>query len=99
MNCGNRTRLPGLAEFELRGPFFRPIEILCPFDIGVEEWDKRNVKAAKTVVEMKTPGTLIVEKYRPRMNKLTAPERQRLRYRAMQFAFGRESEISPAPTP
>ncbi len=42
------------------------------------------MKAAKKIVEKKTPGTLIVEKYRPRMNKLKPAERQRLRNRALQ---------------
>jgi hypothetical protein len=51
------------------------------------------VKAEKaTAAEKKTPGTLIVEKYRPRMSKLTPAERQRLRDRAMQLAFGHGSE-------
>jgi hypothetical protein len=50
------------------------------------------MKAAEKTFEKKTPGTLIVEKYRPRMNKLTPAERQQLRNRAMQTAFGYESE-------
>jgi hypothetical protein len=41
------------------------------------------VKAAKKNAEQKTSGTLIVEKYRPRMNKLTPAQRQHLRDRAM----------------
>lgn len=56
------------------------------------------MKADKAIVaEKKTRGTLIVEKYRPRMNKLTPAERQQLRDRAMQLAFGHESESAPAP--
>jgi len=55
------------------------------------------VKVAKKIVERKTPGALIVEKYRPRMNKLTATERQHLRDRAMRLAFGHESERAPRP--
>jgi hypothetical protein len=56
------------------------------------------VKAHKPIVaEKKTPGTLIVEKYRPRMNKLTPAERQQLRDRAMQIAFGHESESAATP--
>ena len=47
------------------------------------------MKAAKpTPRERKSPGTLIVEKYRPRMNKMTAVERERLLERAMQIAYG-----------
>jgi hypothetical protein len=54
------------------------------------------VKADKAIVaEKKTRGTLIVEKYRPRMNKLTLVERQQLRDRAMQLAFGHASESPP----
>lgn len=55
-------------------------------------WNKQSVKAAKKAVEKKTPGTLVVEKYRPRMNKLTMAERRRLRDRAMRIAFGHEPE-------
>ena len=46
------------------------------------------MKAAKTKKEPKTWGTKVVEKYRPRMNKLTAAERERLLERAMQIAYG-----------
>ena len=68
------------------------------FDIDHLLWDTGSVKADKPIVaEKKTPGTLIVEKYRPRMNKLTPAERQQLRDRAMQLAFGHESESAPAP--
>jgi hypothetical protein len=67
------------------------------FDFDYRLWDTCAVKAEKTTVaEKKTPGTLIVEKYRPRMNKLTPTERQQLRDRAMQLAFGHESESAPA---
>jgi len=56
------------------------------------------MKTGKAIVaEKKTPGTLIVEKYRPRMNKLTSPERRQLRDQAMQLAFGHESERTPTP--
>lgn len=77
--------------------------VFCPwpdawFDINFPLWDTSTVKAAKSIVaEKKTPGTLIVEKYRPRMNKLTPAERQQLRDRAMQLAFGHESESAPTP--
>jgi hypothetical protein len=50
----------------------------------------------KKNVEKKTSGTLIVDKYRPRLNKLTPAKRQQLRDRAMQIAFGHESENTPA---
>jgi hypothetical protein len=46
------------------------------------------MKAAKTKKEPKTWGTKVVEKLRPRMNKLTAAERERLLVRAMQIAHG-----------
>ena len=68
------------------------------FDFAPALWDTSTVKADKAAVaEKKTPGTLIVEKYRPRMNKLTPAERQQLRDRAMQLAFGHESESAPTP--
>ena len=68
---------------------------IAGFDRDGREWDKPCVKAAKKVLEKKTPGTLIVEKYRPRLNKLTLAERQQLRNRAMHLAFGHESESAP----
>ena len=43
------------------------------------------MKAAKRIVEKKTPGTLTVEKHRPLMNKLTDSQRQRLRQRAAEL--------------
>ena len=46
-------------------------------------------------MEKKTPGALIVEKYRPQMNKLTPAQRRRLRDRAMRIAFGHASESAP----
>jgi hypothetical protein len=46
-------------------------------------------------VERKTPGALIVEKYRPQMNKLTPGQRRQLRDRAMRIAFGHASESAP----
>ena len=45
------------------------------------------MKTVKPVVEKKTPGTLIVEKYRPRMNKLTPAEREQLRQRAAELVL------------
>ena len=73
------------------GPLFHLVEILHRFDMGGQEWDKQNVKAAKKIVEKKTPGTLIVEKHRPLMNKLTDAQRQRLRLRAAELLYGREA--------
>jgi len=46
------------------------------------------------VVEKKTAGALITEKYRSRMNKLTPAQRRQLRDHAMRIAFGHESESS-----
>lgn len=45
-------------------------------------------KAAAKLREKKTPGTLIVEKYRPRMNKLTDAEREKLLAHAMVTIYG-----------
>jgi hypothetical protein len=45
----------------------------------------------KTAVKQngaKTPGTVAVEKYRPRMNKLTAAEREKLLAHAMVSIYG-----------
>jgi len=44
------------------------------------------------IVEKKTAGALALEKYRPRMNKLTPAQRRQLRDRAMRIAFGHEFE-------
>ncbi len=38
--------------------------------------------------ELKTPGTLIVEKYRSQMNKLTDAEREKLLAQAMVTVYG-----------
>ena len=57
------------------------------FDIHRRKPDKEIVKTVKPVVEKKTPGTLIVEKYRPRMNKLTPAEREQLRQRAAELVL------------
>jgi hypothetical protein len=51
----------------------------------------------RKTVEKKTPGTLVVEKYRPQMNKWTAAQRSQLRGRAMGIAFGHESASAPDP--
>jgi hypothetical protein len=55
------------------------------------------MKPLKKRAAKKSLGTLIVERYRPRMNKLTPAERQQLRDRAMQLAFGHEPESAPHP--
>jgi hypothetical protein len=55
------------------------------------------VKDIRTTMEKKTPGTVIVEKYRPKMNKLTPTQRLQLRGHAMRIAFGHESERAPGP--
>ena len=52
------------------------------------------MKSAKPTSEKKSPGTVIVEKYRPRMNKLSPAERQKLLDRAMQIAYG--EAVQPA---
>jgi hypothetical protein len=45
-------------------------------------------KPAAKAKEKKTPGTLAVEKYRPKMNKLTDAERKRLLAQAMVTIYG-----------
>ena len=53
----------------------------CP---AVSKPKKRTTPA----LEKKTPGTVIVEKYRPAMNKLTDAERERLMAVAMVTIYG-----------
>jgi hypothetical protein len=65
-------------------------------DVVACQWDNQGMKAAKTSRERKSPGTLAVEKYRPRMNKLTAAERERLLERAMQIAYGDAAQPAAA---
>src|SRR5688572_10752363 len=57
-------------------------------------WDatRKQVKTAKPKGQKKSAGTVIVEKYRPRMNKLSAAERQRLLDRALEIAYGETSK-------
>jgi hypothetical protein len=45
-------------------------------------------KSAARPKERKTPGTVAVEKYRPRMNKLTDAEREKLLAQAMVTIYG-----------
>lgn len=49
------------------------------------------MKKTKSAAEKKTPGTIAVEKHRPLMNKLTPAERRRLRQRAAELLYGRET--------
>ena len=49
---------------------------------------KQKPHKPKPASEKKSPGTVIVEKYRPRMNKLSPGERRKLLDRAMQIAYG-----------
>jgi len=48
-------------------------------------------KPAAKAKEKKTPGTLAVEKYRPKMNKLTDAERERLLAQAMVTIYGQSA--------
>ena len=61
------------------------------FDFTRLRWDKQPVKVAKPGAEKKTPGTLIVEKHRVMMNKFSAAQRRRLRQRAAELLYGRET--------
>jgi hypothetical protein len=45
-------------------------------------------KPVADAAEKKTPGTAIVEKYRPAMNKLTDADREKLMARAMITIYG-----------
>ena len=45
-------------------------------------------KPVANAAEKKTPGTVIVEKYRPAMNKLTDAQREKLMARAMVTIYG-----------
>jgi hypothetical protein len=61
------------------------------FDIVEFPCDKQVVKAAKTVGEKKTAGTLAVERHRPLMNKLSDADRRRLRRRAAELLYGSQT--------
>ena len=61
------------------------------FDRASLLWDKQIMKAVKTVAEKKTAGTLAVQRHRPLMNKLSDEERRRLRRRAAELLYGRET--------
>jgi hypothetical protein len=45
-------------------------------------------KRVANAAEKKTPGTVIVEKHRPAMNKITDAEREKLMARAMVTIYG-----------
>jgi hypothetical protein len=45
----------------------------------------------RKTVEKKTTGTLAVERHRPLMNRLSELERRRLRHRAAELLYGRET--------
>jgi hypothetical protein len=74
---------------------FRVTKLTSEVGITPNRWDKKDVKIMSKVVEKKTAGTFIVEKYRSRLNKLTPAQRRRLRDQAMRIAFGHESESAP----
>lgn len=57
---------------------------LCVHDESVSK-----SKKVVTTKEKKTPGTVAVEKYRPRMNKLTDAEREKLLAHAMVTVYDR----------
>jgi hypothetical protein len=59
-----------------------------------QKWDMNSVKHFKPAPEPRTPGTVAVEKHRPLLNKLTEPQRRRLRQRAAALLYGHEA---PAP--
>jgi len=69
------------------------IRLVKPFKFDIAQFpcDKKGVKAAKTVVEKKTAGTLAVEKHRPLMNRLSDADRRRLRRRAAELLYGSET--------
>ena len=65
---------------------------LLPVDAGTLRMHSCDVSKPKKPVanatEKKTPGTVIVEKYRPAMNKLTDAQREKLMARAMVTIYG-----------
>jgi hypothetical protein len=94
---GNCSAQAKLYVAEPDSPQFCTCCAVYRFDMWLGRWHRQAVKVAKKIVEQKTSGTLIVEKYRPRMNKLTPTERQHLRDRAMRLAFGHELEAAARP--
>ena len=89
------SRLDGLSPYRYRSTItlYPCLEIdICP-----RQWNKQLVKSIRKPVEKKTRGTLIVENYRPLMNKLTPAQRLNLSGDAMRIAFGLESENNLSP--
>ena len=80
--AGNPTKWP-VASFPA-GRFSARLKSFARLTSAGTNGISQNVK---TVVEKKTPGTLIVEKYRPRLNELTPAERRRLRQRAAELVL------------
>jgi hypothetical protein len=80
--------LPGKAQKTM-------VKVTRKVDIQPCQWDKQLVKDIRKVVERKTPGALMLEKYRPQMNKLTPAQRRQLRDRTMRIAFGHEVVSHP----
>jgi hypothetical protein len=74
----------------------------CDVDVASRRCQIAGVKSSKAgtlltgVTEAKTTGTKMVEKYRPRMSRLTDAERQRLMERGMQIIYGESAEAKPA---
>jgi hypothetical protein len=66
-------------------PKFTSIDYPC------RKWDMNSVKNLKPTPEPKTPGTMVVEKHRPLLNKLTETQRRRLRQRAAALLYGHEA--------
>ena len=52
-------------------------------------------KTKETDLAVKTPGTLAVEKYRPKMNALSDAERQKLLAKAMLTIYAEPQNASP----
>lgn len=57
----------------------------------IEAMSTKSAKPESEKAGGKTPGTVAVEAHRPAMNKLSAPERRRLRQRAAELLYGREA--------
>jgi len=53
-------------------------------------------KSAASVSQRKSSGTKLVEKYRPRMSRLSDVERQRLMARGLQIVYGQKSAAESA---
>jgi len=62
-----------------------------PFDGVGFLCDRQIVKLERRAEEKKTAGTLAVERHRPLMNKLSETDRRRLRRRAAELLYGRQT--------